>query len=114
VWADRDKLAQVVANLVENAVKHGEGAIKVAIRSLDDGGAELIVDDEGPGIAEEIRPRVFTKFWKHGQRGGTGLGLYIVGGLVEAHEGAVHVESAPGGGARIRVVLPHGQPEAVS
>jgi signal transduction histidine kinase len=114
IWVDRDKLAQVVANLVENAVKHGRGNIKVAINALPDGAAEIVVDDEGPGIAEDIRPRVFAKFWKHGRAGGTGLGLYIVGGLVAAHDGSVHVESAPGGGARLRVVLPHGQPDAVT
>jgi signal transduction histidine kinase len=114
VWVDRDKLAQIVANLVENAMKHGDGDVTVGIRSLPDGGAELVVDDEGPGIADDIRPRIFTKFWKHGRGGGTGLGLYIVGGLVAAHDGAVHVESAPGGGARMRVVLPHGQPAQVT
>jgi signal transduction histidine kinase len=114
VWVDRDKLAQVVANLVENAVEHGGGEIKVAITSLPGGGAEIVVDDDGPGIAEDIRPRVFTKFWKHGRGGGTGLGLYIVGGLVAAHDGTVSVESSPGGGARLRVVLPHGQPDAVT
>jgi signal transduction histidine kinase len=114
IWIDRDKLAQVVANLVENAAKHGRGDISVAINPMPDGGAEIVVDDEGPGIAEEIRPRVFAKFWKHGRAGGTGLGLYIVGGLVAAHDGSVHVETAPGGGARLRVVLPHGQPDAVT
>jgi signal transduction histidine kinase len=114
VWIDRDKLAQVVANLVENAAKHGRGDIQVAINALPGGGAEIIVDDEGPGIAEEIRPRVFAKFWKHGRAGGTGLGLYIVGGLVAAHDGSVHVETAPSGGARVRVVLPHGQPDSVT
>jgi signal transduction histidine kinase len=114
VWVDRDKLAQVVANLVENAVQHGGGAIKVAISALPGGGAEIVVDDEGPGISDDIRPRVFTKFWKHGSGGGTGLGLYIVGGLVAAHDGSVHVESSPTGGARLRVVLPHGQPDAVT
>jgi signal transduction histidine kinase len=113
VWVDRDKLAQIVANLIENAVKHGDGDIRVSIASLPDGGAELIVDDEGGGIAEDIRPRVFTKFWKHGRAGGTGLGLYIVGGLVAAHDGVVHVESAPAGGARMRVVLPYGQPASI-
>jgi signal transduction histidine kinase len=114
IWVDRDKLAQVVANLVENAVKHGDGDVNVTVRALPDGSAELTVDDHGAGIPEEIRPRVFTKFWKHGRGGGTGLGLYIVGGLVAAHDGTVHVETAPGGGARMRVVLPHGQPDVVT
>jgi signal transduction histidine kinase len=113
VWVDRDKLAQIVANLVENALKHGEGDIRVSVVASADGGAELIVDDEGAGIAEAIRPRIFTKFWKHGRAGGSGLGLYIVGGLVDAHGGTVEVESSPAGGARLRVVFPDGQPSSV-
>ena len=74
----------------------------------------MIVDDAGGGIDESIRARVFTKFWKHGQAGGSGLGLYIVGGLVEAHNGSVFVETSPAGGARLRVVLPEGKPAALS
>jgi len=114
VWVDRDKLAQIVANLVENAIKHGDGHVTVRLTATPDGGAELIVDDAGVGIDEQIRPRIFTKFWKHGSSGGSGLGLYIVGGLVAAHEGALHVESSPAGGARMRVWLPAGEPAAVS
>lgn len=113
VWADADKVAQIVANLVENAVRHGGGNVVVTVLAREDGGADLIVDDEGEGIPEEIRARIFTKFWKHGQRGGSGLGLYIVGGLVAAHGGTVSVESAPTGGARMRVTLPEGKPNAV-
>jgi signal transduction histidine kinase len=114
VWVDPDKLAQVVANLVENAVKHGDGDVEVAVRSVAGDGAEIVVDDAGVGIAEEIRPRVFTKFWKHGRAGGSGLGLFIVGGLVGAHDGSVDVETSPQGGARLRVRLPYGEPPALS
>ncbi len=110
VWVDRDKFAQIVANLVENAVRHGAGDVWVQVLGNAEGAAELVVDDDGPGIPEEIRPRIFTKFWKHGRAGGSGLGLYIVRGLTEAHDGTVHVESSPSGGARVRVVLPHGRP----
>lgn len=113
LWVDHDKLAQIVANLVENAVKHGDGDVVVRVVAVDGGGAELIVDDGGAGIAEEIRPRVFTKFWKHGRAGGSGLGLFIVGGLVAAHEGTVAVEDSPAGGARLRVRLPDGRPAVV-
>ena len=113
-WVDRDKFSQIVANLVENAVRHGAGDVWVTVRGLSDGGAELIVDDDGPGIPDEIRPRIFTKFWKHGRAGGSGLGLYIVRGLTEVHDGVVQVESSPSGGARIRVHLPDGQPETVA
>lgn len=114
VWVDRDKLAQVMANLIENAVKHGEGDVEVTVTPAAGGGAEITVDDEGAGIDEEIRPRVFTKFWKHGRAGGSGLGLFIVGGLVEAHQGSVYVESSPAGGARLRVLLPYGEPEILN
>ncbi|MGH3446176.1 MAG: ATP-binding protein [Nocardioidaceae bacterium] len=113
VWVDKDKWSQVVANLVENAVRHGGGDVTVELRETPGEGAEFIVDDEGPGIPEEIRPRVFTKFWKHGQAGGSGLGLYIVGGLVKGHDGTVRVEAAPTGGARMRVSLPLGKPPAL-
>jgi signal transduction histidine kinase len=114
IWADKDKLAQVVGNLVENAIHHGDGDVVVTVDATAEGGAEVIVDDAGPGIGEAIRPRIFTRFWRSGQAGGSGLGLYVVGGLVAAHHGEVHVETSPAGGARMRVVLPEGRPDAVA
>ena len=105
VQADPDKLVQVITNLVENAVRHGEGMTSVTL-DQDSGMVRLVVDDEGEGIPEEIRKRVFTKFWKYGQRGGTGLGMYIVNGLVEVHHGSLEIGDAPGGGARITVHWP--------
>jgi signal transduction histidine kinase len=113
IWVDPDKLAQIVANLVENAVKHGGGDVQVTVDTTPEGGASLVVDDAGAGIEPAIRTRIFTKFWKHGRAGGSGLGLYIVGGLVAAHEGSVHVETSPAGGARMRVLLPEGRPDAL-
>jgi len=113
VWVDRDRLAQVLANLVENAFAHGAGDVTVWLVEDGDGGAQLIVDDEGDGIAEDIRPRIFTKFWRHGRAGGSGLGLFIVSGLVGAHGGTVGVERSPSGGARIRVTLPSGRPPGI-
>jgi signal transduction histidine kinase len=114
IWVDRDRLAQVLANLVENAFAHGDGAVSVALRTLPDDGAELIVDDEGEGIPDEIRPRIFTKFWRHGRAGGSGLGLFIVSGLVDAHGGSVSVERSASGGARMRITLPHGEPPGLT
>ncbi|MDQ3424412.1 MAG: PAS domain-containing sensor histidine kinase [Actinomycetota bacterium] len=108
-WVDPDKYAQVLSNLMENAVRHGEGTITVGVQP-GDGVVELWVQDEGHGIPAELRQRVFTKFWRHGSHTGTGLGLYIVHGLVAAHGGSVTVEAATGGGARLRVCLPSGQP----
>jgi len=112
-WADPDKLQQVVANLLENAVRHGDGTVTVTLRPArvgEDGGAEITVGDEGGGIPEETAARVFTRFWRGSTRGGTGLGLYIVKGLVEAHGGSIEVGRAPGGGALFRVLLPAGRP----
>lgn len=110
VWVDRDRLAQVVLNLVENAFAHGDGKVCVGLRARDGGGAEIIVEDEGAGIPEDLRPRIFTKFWRQGATAGSGLGLFIVAGLVAAHDGSVVVERGAKGGARLRVLLPHGAP----
>jgi len=115
VTADPDKLVQVVTNLVENAIRHGEGVVTLTAIAIPDStpfpGVLLHVDDEGDGISPEIRSRVFTKFWKHGIRGGSGLGMYIVHGLVDAHGGSVEIGDAPGGGARITVMWPENRPE---
>jgi signal transduction histidine kinase len=106
-WADPDKVEQVVANLVENALRHGAGTITVCVRPEGDG-TEVTVGDEGPGIPEDVVSRVFTRFWRGNRRGGTGLGLYIVKGLVEAHGGTVEVGRSPSGGALFRFLLPAG------
>ena len=110
MWVDPDKVQQVLGNLVENAVRHGAGIVTLTIGPLD-GGAVLTVSDQGAGIPEATATRVFTRFWRGGdRRGGTGLGLYIVKGLVEAHGGSVAVGRAEGGGAQFRFVLPAGTP----
>jgi signal transduction histidine kinase len=106
VWADPDRLAQVVGNLVENASRHGRGPTAVAVHRQQDGGAELLVDDAGEGIPDDIRRRIFNKFWRQGGSAGSGLGLYIVHGIVSAHGGSVSIETSPLGGARMRVALP--------
>ncbi|QIK77442.1 PAS domain-containing sensor histidine kinase [Nocardioides piscis] len=110
IFADPDKYTQVVTNLVENAVRHGQGRVLVSLdRSPQDAtpvGVRVCVDDQGEGIPKEMRNRVFTKFWKHGSSGGSGLGMYIVGGLARAHGGHVLVDDAPGGGARVIVDWP--------
>ncbi len=109
--ADPDKFAQVMTNVVENAVRHGAGEVHVQARETVADGADLrrvsvVVSDEGDGIAPEIRRRIFTKYWKHGSTGGSGLGMYIVHGLVTAHGGTVSIGDAEGGGARIEVLWP--------
>ncbi|WP_051939725.1 sensor histidine kinase [Phaeacidiphilus oryzae] len=123
LWADPDKLDQVLGNLLENSVRHGEGTVTIEAEpvklsaSAEDAvgrvreGTAVTVSDEGAGIPEESMGRVFTRFWRGSKRGGTGLGLYIVKGIVEAHGGTVAVGRAPGGGARFRFILPAGAPE---
>ncbi|OIJ27157.1 sensor histidine kinase [Nocardioides luteus] len=112
IHADPDKFTQVVTNLVENAVRHGDGVVTVSLGAWPDDPDQvlLVVEDRGEGIPAELRQRVFTKFWKHGARGGSGLGLYIVGGLTKAHGGSVVIADADGGGARIEVGWPRNPP----
>ncbi len=110
MWVDADKLDQVLGNLLENALRHGAGTVTLEVERAGDG-ASVTVTDEGEGIADEQRDRVFTRFWRSGRRGGTGLGLYIVRGLVEAHGGHIEVGRGPGGGARFRFVLPAATPD---
>lgn len=155
LWADPDKVDQVLSNLIENAVRHGEGTVTIDItpsvssreRAAEDPEApespahtqsnegpehienpesdedraigapttagaatSVTVSDEGTGIPEESMNRVFTRFWRGSKRGGTGLGLYIVKGIVEAHGGTITVGRAPGGGAEFRFTLPVGTP----
>ncbi|MGW7056273.1 ATP-binding protein [Streptomyces sp. NPDC054887] len=116
-WADPDKIDQVLGNLLENAVRHGEGTVTIEVGATpmknDDHtakGTAVTVSDEGTGIPEESMGRVFTRFWRGSKRGGTGLGLYIVKGIVEAHGGSITVGRGPGGGAEFRFILPVGAP----
>ena len=107
VFADPDKFTQVVTNLIENAIRHGMGQVSVTLAARPAlPGVRITVDDEGDGIPVELRRRVFTKFWTTGESGGSGLGMYIVGGLSRAHGGRVTIEDAPGGGARVMVDWP--------
>ncbi|NHA67762.1 sensor histidine kinase [Phycicoccus flavus] len=111
VWADPDRFEQILTNLVDNALRYGRGRVSVAVqRSTWEGpaAADLVVADEGDGIAPEHRELVFSRFWQAGAKHGTGLGLYLVRGLVEAHGGEVAVEDAPSGGAALRATFPDG------
>ena len=140
VWADADKLEQICLNLLENAIRHGDGVVSVVlsgsgildsplgerpgrvgrpptaladVESTNGGGpaVTVAVSDEGAGIPEHLVARAFHKFW-HTGGAGTGLGLYIVRGMVEAHGGTIHVDRGPAGGARFRFRLPVGSPDS--
>jgi PAS domain S-box-containing protein len=113
-WLDADKVFQILANLIENALRHGAGTVTIMVEPArtDDGpGVAVSVRDQGQGIAPELAPRVFRQFWRVKRRGGAGLGLFIVKGLVEAHGGTIAVHQAPGGGAEFRFTMPAGAPD---
>lgn len=101
VSADEGKVEQVLVNLIENAVKHGDpGAIRVS-GDVRDALVEVRVADSGPGIDPRHQPYVFTKFYRKGtgeRHSGTGLGLYICKGIIEAHGGDIRIaETGPSG-----------------
>ncbi len=113
VWADPDKVHQVLTNLLANAVKFsppgGEVSVTVAVESV--GRVRFTVRDTGPGVPAAERERVFDKFYQvgrvEGERPpGTGLGLTIARHLVELHGGRIWVEDPPGRGAAFVVLLP--------
>jgi two-component system phosphate regulon sensor histidine kinase PhoR len=113
VLADHDRLAQVLMNLVDNAVKYtpAGGVVTVGAGARGDGRIEIVVEDTGIGIPPADLPRVTERFYRvdrarSRERRGTGLGLAIVKHLVIAHDGTLTIESEPGRGTTVRVALP--------
>ncbi|HUB07174.1 MAG TPA: GAF domain-containing sensor histidine kinase [Myxococcales bacterium] len=108
VRCDRGRALQILSNLVANAVKFSPpGGEVVAGAAQLASEVQLWVADSGPGVSAEDRPRLFDRYW-HGSSGGTGLGLYIVKTLTEAHGGHAWVESEIERGSRFCVTLPVG------
>ena len=106
---DRDRLLQVLANLVTNALKFtAAGGTVVVIGELDGDTLQLSVVDSGAGIPPDMLESVFERFWQVGgnDRRGLGLGLYISRCIVTAHEGTIRAESTPGKGSRFICRLP--------
>lgn len=110
VFADRERVLQVMSNLLGNAVKFTPEGGRIAVSTARDAdGVRVSVSDTGPGIAPEHVPHIFEQFWQAetGQtRGGAGLGLYIAKGIVDAHGGRLWVESEPRHGATFHFTLP--------
>jgi signal transduction histidine kinase len=114
--ADRNRLKQVVVNLIDNAIKYTRagGRVTVAVRS-DGESAVLEVADTGIGIAAEHQANIFDRFFRvDPDRGasGSGLGLAISRSICTAHGGAMELDSAPGRGSTFRVRLPLAPPDS--
>jgi signal transduction histidine kinase len=114
VW-DKERLAQVVSNLIGNAIEHGKpgGAIEVRLRSEGDG-VRLEVHNQGAAIPAELLPSIFDPFRRQQRAGqkseGLGLGLYICRELVRAHGGEIAVQSTDEAGTTFTVRLPRKRP----
>jgi signal transduction histidine kinase len=107
VEADRDRIEQALGNLVENALRHGWGTIRLSARP-GERGTELHVTDSGPGFPADFLPHAFERFRRADaarSEGGTGLGLAIVGEIAHAHGGRAEAENSPGGGADVWIEL---------
>jgi two-component system, sensor histidine kinase and response regulator len=113
VRCDRDRIQQVLSNLIGNAIKFTpeRGKISLSAEGTSDE-VTFIVADNGPGIAAEAIPRIFDRHWTGRGKAGadTGLGLYIAKGIVEAHEGRIAVAIARGGGTEFSFMLPRSGP----
>jgi signal transduction histidine kinase len=107
VSADRDRVLQVLGNLIGNSLKHAKGAPIELIVERRERDALIAVRDHGPGIAPQELPHVFDRYWSgRTRRGGAGLGLAIAKGIVSAHGGKIAVDSTQGDGARFFFTLP--------
>jgi phosphoserine phosphatase RsbU/P len=117
VLADRDRILQVLGNLLGNATKFTPESGCIAVRITDEGATvRFAVEDSGVGIAPEHLPHIFDRFWKmrSGNPGGTGLGLAIARGIVEAHGGTLSARSTPGQGTTLSFTLPAASPHLLA
>ena len=113
VSGDRRLLARAICNVMRNAQKYAQGRVELAAHRVGDGSVEIVVDDDGPGIPNEERARIFEPFYRLDRSrdratGGFGLGLSIAQKAVGLHGGSIAVGDAPLGGARFTITLPGG------
>jgi two-component system, OmpR family, phosphate regulon sensor histidine kinase PhoR len=116
VYADKEKIRQVLINLVDNAIKYGKqgGTIEASFYKLDGERVLIEISDEGTGIGEEHLPRIFERFYRTDQArnrkiGGSGLGLSICKHIIEAHGQTIHVRSKPDVGSTFGFTLQQGK-----
>ncbi len=119
VCGDGPRLAQILRNLTDNAARHARSEVRIVLRHGPHGQALLAVEDDGPGVPEADRQRVFDRFVRlddsrERASGGSGLGLAIVREVVRAHRGQVRVDESSLGGCRVEVLLPSGQPPFIA
>jgi len=112
VEADRTRVEQIVRNLVGNSLKFtpAGGSVTVSVKA-EAGEARLIIEDTGPGLADDELPHVFERFWRgHSGRTapGSGVGLAVAAELARAHGGTIEAGNRPGGGAHFTVTFPRG------
>jgi PAS domain S-box-containing protein len=111
LYADRDRVLQVLSNYLDNALKFTPAGGRIAVRvgREEDGGVRFSVADTGPGIAPADLPHIFTRFWqvKRTAHLGSGLGLSIAKGIADAHHGRVWLESVEEKGSTFFLALPH-------
>jgi two-component system OmpR family sensor kinase len=113
--ADPDRLAQALRNLLANAIEHtapGQGRVHLQVRRVANDSVQFAVEDDGPGIPQDQRERIFDRFHRTDAArdrasGGTGLGLAIVDAIAKAHGGRASASQSLAGGARVDLELPH-------
>jgi signal transduction histidine kinase len=107
VVADRDRMLQVFANLIGNAIKYAKGTPIALTLAERNGSVVFGVVDQGPGIPPEELPHVFDRYWqgRKKRRGGAGLGLAIAKGIIEAHRGTINVDSKVGRGTQFEFTI---------
>jgi signal transduction histidine kinase len=109
VAGDPDRIRQLLAILIDNAIRHSPARGVVTVTVLGDGHPGLAVEDQGAGIRDEDLPHVFDRFWRAADapEGGTGLGLAIAAWIAQHHGGTITASNRQSGGARFEIRLPH-------
>ncbi len=115
IYADKDRIQQVLANLLENSLRYCPAKAKITVSARkEEAGNTILFEDNGPGVSAEDLARLCEHFYRveksrSKSRGGYGLGLAIVKNIVELHGGAVEIENGEGGGLRFMISLPHAE-----